>query len=172
MNNIKKLILVTTLVLSSITMSYGNACYTDIGSCGDTDQEVINITTKNTNFGFCLDYFDESKQRVMYCYSTTANLELNKTGTSTANSYNRPVQGTIYSSIPASSSSSNYSRSDDYSGNNYNYSGGDTYIYYYPDRFQDDNYNQDYRPKNQNITLPSTKFGKKSNSGGFRPKKP
>lgn len=174
MNNIKRLTLVTTLIFNSITMSYANACYTDIGSCGDTDQQVINITTKNTNFGFCLEYFDESKQRIMYCYSTNANLELNKTGSISANSYNRPVQGTTYTSIPASSSSS-YTRSDNSSGNNYannnNSSEGNTYIYYYPDRFQDNNYNQDYRPKNLNGTLPSAKFGKKF-SGGFRPKKP
>ncbi|UYZ82784.1 hypothetical protein MTZ49_09175 [Entomomonas sp. E2T0] len=142
-------------------MSYSNSCYTDIGTCGNTEQPVINITTKNSNNGFCIEYFDENKKRNMYCYSTASNLQLNR-ATGNTNSYIRAVQGTTYTSVPASSSS-NYSRSDNYSGNNYNYSGGDTYIYYYPDRFQDDNYYQDYRPKNQNVTLPSAKIGKKSN---------
>ncbi|MFD1259751.1 hypothetical protein [Entomomonas asaccharolytica] len=191
MNTLQKLTATIALIAMPISMAYSSPCYTNTeDGCGNSNEKVIHVQTKDTGFGFCTEYLNNNNEKVTRCHSELSEEEKliaqqkaiaeaqapkQTTSTTSVNNYNYN-----YNVVPNSNQVSNtystgynygYSYGYNYYRNNYNYYPN----YYYSNKYhrpRPPNHHNHQRPphKNQNITLPSISFGQKNNMTPTRPR--
>lgn len=178
MNKLQRLTFTIALIATPISIAYSSPCYTNTeDGCGNNNEKIIHVQTKDTDFGFCTEYLNNNNKKVVRCHS---NLSEEEKLIAQEKAIAAAQKSKETANTPVHSYNFNYTVTSDSNQTSNNYNAGYSYGYnyrnnynYYPN-YYGNNYNRprppnhghnNWRPphKNQNVTLPSTPFGQKNN---------
>lgn len=183
MNNLQKLTFTIALIATPMSIAYSSPCYTNTeDGCGNNNEKIIHVQTKDTDFGFCTEYLNNNNKKVVRCHSNLSEEEKLVAQEKAIAAAQKPEET---NTAPVNNYNFNYTVTSDSNQTNNNYNAGYSYGYnyrnnYYPNYYYGNNYNRprppnhghnNWRPphKNQNVT-PSIPFGQKNNK--MTPAKP